>query len=64
MAKHPLLGMPGFAQDLLAGHTEQEAVERFEQENRMAERAGRLNRDGTIFASSLFVNESYSVSFR
>jgi hypothetical protein len=56
--------MPGFAQDLLAGHTEQEAVERFEQENRMAERAGRLNRDGTIFASSLFVNESYSVSFR
>ena len=62
MAKHPLLGMPGFVQDLLAGHTEQEAVEHFEQENRMAERAGRLNRDGTIFASSLFVNESYAAT--
>src|SRR4029077_11854247 len=42
-AKHPLLGMPGFVHDLIAGRTEPEAVERFEQENRMAERAGRLD---------------------
>jgi len=59
MAKHPLLGMPGFVQDLLAGRTEQEAVEHFEQESRMAERAARLNQDGTVFASWLFTNQSY-----
>lgn len=62
MAKHPLLGMPGFVQDLLAGHTEQKAVERFEQENRMVQRAGRLNRDGTTFASWLFANQSYAAT--
>ena len=54
VAKHPLLGMPGFVKDLIAGRTEREAVERFEQENRMAERAGRLSREGALFASWLF----------
>jgi hypothetical protein len=48
--------MPGFVHDLIAGRTEQEAVERFEQENRMGERAGRLSRDGILFASWLFSN--------
>jgi tetratricopeptide (TPR) repeat protein len=62
MAKHPLLGMPGFVQDLCTGHTEQDAVERFERENRMVERAARLSRDGIIFASWLFTNESYVAS--
>ena len=60
VAEHPLLGMPGFVQDLIAGQTEDEAVEQFEQENRMAERAARLNRDGIVFASWLVVNEGYA----
>src|ERR1019366_7388758 len=54
VAKHPLLGMPSFVNDLLAGRTENEAAERFERENRMADRVGRLNREGRLFASSLF----------
>jgi tetratricopeptide (TPR) repeat protein len=54
VAKHPLLGMPGFVNDLIAGRTEQEAVEHFEQENKMAERAGQLTREGRLFASWLF----------
>jgi hypothetical protein len=37
VAEHPRLGMPGFVHDLIAGRTEQEAVERFEQENRMGD---------------------------
>lgn len=41
VAKHPLLGMPGFVNELIAGHTESEAIERFERENRMPERAYR-----------------------
>jgi hypothetical protein len=41
VAKHPLLGMPGFVNDLIAGRTEHEAVERFERENRMAEHCER-----------------------
>jgi len=53
VAKHPLPGMPGFVHDLVAGRTEQEAVERFKQENRMGERAGRLGRHGILFASAL-----------
>lgn len=57
VAKHPLLGMPGFVNDLIGGRTEHEAVERFERENRMADRAGRLNREGTLFASWLFATE-------
>lgn len=62
VAKHPLLGMPGFMNDLIAGRTEQEAVERFERENRMAERAARLNREGTLFASWLFATEGLAAT--
>ena len=54
---HPLIGISGFVQDLIAGRTEDEAVARFERENRMAERAARLNRDGIVFASWLFSNQ-------
>lgn len=57
VAKHPLMGMPSFVQDLIAGRTEDEAVARFEQENRMAERAARLSRDGVGFASWLVANQ-------
>lgn len=57
VAKHPLLGMPSFVHDLLARRTEGEAVARFEQENRMAERVARLNRDGVVFASWLVANQ-------
>ena len=48
VAKHPLMGMPSFVQDLVAGQTEDEATERFECENRMAERAAQLSRDGHL----------------
>jgi tetratricopeptide (TPR) repeat protein len=44
-------------QDLIAGRTEDEAVARFEQENRMAERAARLSRNGVVFASWLVANQ-------
>ncbi len=60
--KHPLLGMPDFVNDLIAGRTELQAVEHFEQENRMAERAGRLNREGTLFASWLFTSEGAAMT--
>jgi tetratricopeptide (TPR) repeat protein len=60
--KHPLLGMQGFVNDLICGRTEREAVERFEGENRMAERAGRLNREGTQFASWLFASEGVAAT--
>jgi tetratricopeptide (TPR) repeat protein len=62
VAKHPLLGMPGFVNDLIAGRTEHEAVERFERENRMAERAGRLSREGTLFASWLFATQGLAAT--
>lgn len=51
VAQHPLLRMPDFVNDLIAGRTEQEAAEHFERENRMAERVGRLSREGALFAS-------------
>jgi tetratricopeptide (TPR) repeat protein len=54
---HPLVGIPGFVQDLIAGRTEEQAVARFERENHMAERAARLNRDGVVFASWLVANQ-------
>ena len=62
VAGHPLLGMLGFVADLIAGRTEHEATERFEQENRMAERAGRLNREGSLFASWLFANKGIAAT--
>ena len=62
VAGHPLLGMPGFVNDLIAGRTEREAAERFERENRMAERAARLNREGTLFASWLFTNKGVAAT--
>ncbi len=62
VAKHPLLGMPGFVNDLIAGRTEDEAVEHFERENRMAERAGRLSREGTLFASWLFADQGIAAT--
>jgi tetratricopeptide (TPR) repeat protein len=62
VAKHPLLGMPGFVNDLISGRTEPEAVERFERENRMAERAGRLSREGMLFASSLFATQAMAAT--
>lgn len=58
VAKHPLLGMPDFVNDLNAGRTDEEAILRFEQANLMADRAGRLSRDGILFASWLFANQS------
>ena len=36
--------------------------EHFEQENRMAERAGRLSREGALFASWLFANKSVAAT--
>lgn len=62
VAGHPLLGMLGFVNDLIAGRTEREATERFEQANMMAERAGRLNREGLLFASWLFTNEGVAAT--
>jgi tetratricopeptide (TPR) repeat protein len=62
VAKHPLLGMPGFVNDLVAGRTEHEAVERFERENRMADRAGRLSPEGTLFASGLFATQGLAAT--
>lgn len=58
IATHPLVGMPGFVDDLMTGRTEREAVEHFEQENRMPERARRLSREGILFASWLFATKS------
>jgi len=55
--KHPLIGIPGFVQDLIAGMTEDEAVARFEHDNWMAERAARLSHDGVVFASWLVANQ-------
>lgn len=60
--RHPLVGMPGFVNDLIAGRTELQAVEHFEQENRMAERAGQLNREGMVFASWLFTSEGAAMT--
>jgi len=48
--------------DLIAGRTEHEAVEHFERENRMAERAGPLSREGTLFASWLFATEGIAAT--
>ncbi len=62
VAKHPLLGMPGFVNDLIARRTEDEAVEHFERENRMAERAARLSREGTLFASWLFATNGVAAT--
>jgi tetratricopeptide (TPR) repeat protein len=62
VAGHPLLGTLGFVNDLIAARTEHEATERFEQENRMAERAGRLNREGSLFASWLFTNKGIAAT--
>jgi hypothetical protein len=62
VAKHPLLGMADFVNDLIAGRTERQAVEHFEQENRMAERAGRLSREGALFASWLFSNDGVAAT--
>ena len=39
ISEHPLLGIPGFVKDVIAGRTEGEAVEHFERKNKMAERA-------------------------
>src|SRR5262249_23356414 len=62
VAKHPLLSMMGFVNDLIAGLTEREAVEHFERENRMAERAGRLSREGMLFASWLFAMQGVAAT--
>ena len=62
VAEHPLQGMPSFVNDLIAGCTVQQAVEHFERENRMAERAARLNREGSLFASWLFATEGLAAT--
>lgn len=62
VAEHPLLGMLGFVSDLIAGRTEREAAERFEQQNRMAERAAKLNRQGALFASWLFADKGIAAT--
>ena len=62
VAAHPLLGILGFIDDLIAGRTVDEAVERFERENEMAERAARLNRDGILYASWLFASQSVAAT--
>lgn len=62
VVKHPLLGMLGFVNDLIAGRTEHEAVEHFERDNRMAERAGRLSQEGTLFASWLFATKGIAAT--
>lgn len=62
VAGHPLQGMLGFVNDLIAGRTEHEATERFEQENRMMERASRLNREGALFASWLYTNKGIAAT--
>ena len=54
--------MPGFVNDLIAGRTQREAVEHFERENRMAERAGRLSREGPLFASWLFATNGIAAT--
>lgn|SRR6266850_5705470 len=59
---HPLLGMLGFVNDLIAGRAEHEAVEHFERENRMAERTGRLSREGALFASWLFATKGLAAT--
>jgi tetratricopeptide (TPR) repeat protein len=58
VAAHPLLGIRAFIDDLIAGRTVDDAVERFERENHMAERATRLNREGILYASWLFATDS------
>jgi tetratricopeptide (TPR) repeat protein len=58
VAAHPLLGIRGFIDDLIAGHTVDEGVERFERENHMAKRAARLNHEGILYASWLFATDS------
>jgi tetratricopeptide (TPR) repeat protein len=58
VAAHPLLGIRGFVDDLISGHPVDNAVERFERENHMAERAARLNREGILYASWLFATDS------
>ena len=62
VADHPLLGMLGFVKDLISGRTEREATERFEEVNRMAERADRLNREGSLFSSWLFTNKGVAAT--
>jgi hypothetical protein len=48
--------------DLIAGRTEHEATERFEQENRMSERASRLSREGSLVASWLYANKGIAAT--
>ena len=62
VAEHPLLGMLGFVNDLIAGRTEHEATERFEQENRMTERAAKLTKEGSLFASWLYANKGIAAT--
>jgi tetratricopeptide (TPR) repeat protein len=62
VAGHPLLAMLGFVNDLIAGRTEHEATERFEQENRMSERASRLSREGSLVASWLYANKGIAAT--
>jgi hypothetical protein len=47
--------MRGFIDDIIAGHNVDEAVERFERANQMADRTARLNREGLLYASWLFL---------
>jgi len=54
--------MLGFVNDLIAGRAEHEAVEHFERENRMAERTGRLSREGALFASWLFATKGLAAT--
>lgn len=62
LVNHPLLGMLGFVNDLVAGRAEHEAVEHFERENRMPERAGRLSREGVLVASWLIATEGIAAT--
>jgi hypothetical protein len=62
VADHPLLGIRGFIGDLVAGCTVDEAVERFERQNQMAERAAQLNREGLLYASWLFATQSFAAT--
>ena len=62
VVKHPLLSMLGFVNDLIAGRAEHEALEHFERENRMAERAARLSREGALFASWLIATQGIAAT--
>jgi hypothetical protein len=62
VAEHPLLGIRGFIDDLIAGRTVDDAVDRFERENQMAQRAAQLNREGALYASWLFANQGYAAT--